>query len=151
MLLAKNKKATHNYEIVKKFVAGIKLRGYEVKSVRNGNVNFEGAYVTVEDSVPKLLNLHIGRYAKQSQSTELANPKRPRDLLLNKPEIAKIASELSQKGHTAVPLALVLTNNMVKLELAIVKGTKKYEKKAKEKEKQQQRDLEKELKTHFRG
>src|SRR3990167_1061727 len=145
MLLAKNKKALYEFEIIDKYTAGVVLDGYEVNAVREGKVNFDGAFVQINKHIPVVLNLHIGRYTYQGQGEEGANTRRTRMLLLNKKEIQKIERELSHKSYTAVPLALVLSKNMVKLELAVVRGRKMYEKRDLEKRKQQSKDLEKSM------
>lgn len=142
MLIAKNRKALWNYEPIEKYLAGIKLKGYEAKAIREKNVSFEGSYVKLVDNKPYVINLHIGRYSKQSQDIEKQNPKRDRELLLNKNEILKITNYLNEKGKTVVPLALLLKNNLIKLEIAVVKGRKEFEKKTVAKEKQMKRDLE---------
>ncbi|KKU31182.1 MAG: SsrA-binding protein [candidate division WWE3 bacterium GW2011_GWA1_46_21] len=141
MLLAKNRKAFFNHEIVEKLIAGIVLHGYEVKALKEGKVNFEGAYIKVDAGSAYVINLHIGRYSKQSQKPDDGEAIRQRLLLLNKNEIASLASHIHQKGKTAIPLALLLAHGLVKLELAIVKGRKKYENKHVEKEKQMKKDL----------
>ncbi len=144
MLLIKNKKALFNNELVEKFLAGIVLKGYEVKAIREKNVSFEGAYIKFDEQDNLVITgMHIGAYSKQSQDQDKINTKTDRKLLLNKHEITKISNELKQKGKTAVPLALLLRNNMIKLELAIVKGKRNYEKKAVAKAKQEEKDLEK--------
>jgi len=151
MLLSKNRKALFNYQIVEKYTAGIVLHGYEVKAMREGNINFEGSYIKVENSEAFLINLYIGRYSKQSKNKVETDPKRPRKLILNKKEIVEIEKEVSQKGKTAVPLALILKNNMVKLEMAVVKGKKEFEKKQTVKERQIKKDLDVEAKTYRRS
>lgn len=143
MLLAKNRKGLRNYDILEKFVAGVALKGHEVKAIREGNVSFEGAYVKIVEDVPMLISTHIGKYSKQSQDIDMLDPKRDRILLLNKKEIEKIARELNQKGKSAVPIAFILRNNLVKLELAVVKGRKAFKVKQVEKDKQVKKDLEK--------
>lgn len=145
MLLAKNRKALYNNVLVEKFVAGIVLRGYEVKAIREGKVNFEGAYIAIKGGKVFVVNMHIGRYSKQSQDISDDETQRQRQLLLSKDEIDKLTKELRQKGKTAVPLALILQNNLIKLELATVKGRKDYEKKHLEKERQIQKDLKKDI------
>jgi SsrA-binding protein len=143
MLLAKNRKAFHNYEILEKYLAGIELRGYEVKAVREGKATFESSYIKFINNRPYVVGMHIGKYSKQSQDPEGLDTRRSRALLLNARELDKLRSAMDQKGKTAIPLALVLRNNMIKLELATVKGRKKYEKKVVAKEKQVRKDLEK--------
>ena len=142
MLLAKNRKALHNYEVLEKIVAGIKLKGYEVKALKEGNASFEGSYIEIGDSGVVVKNLFVGRYSKQSQNPTENEERRDRILLLNKNEMDMLRKEIAQKGKTAVPLALILENNLVKLELAIVRGRKEYEKKQVAKDRQIKRDLE---------
>jgi len=143
MLLAKNRKALFNYEIIEKYLAGVVLKGYEVKAIREGKVNFEGSYIATKDGEVFVLGMKIARYSKQSQKTSSEDADRPRKLLLNKNDIEKISKHLNQKGKTAVPLALLLKNNIIKLELAVVKGRSKYGKKHLEKERQIEKDLRK--------
>ena len=147
MLLAKNRKALRDYEVVEKFIAGIKLKGYEVKALREGKANFENSYITVRDGRAYVENLHIGRYSNQSQKVDVLEQRRERELLLSKREIEKLDKEVREKAKTAVPLTLLLEHNLIKLELATVKGRKEYEKKHLEKERQIQRDLEGETKA----
>lgn len=141
MLLAKNKKATFEYEVLDKYTAGLVLYGHEVKSVREGNVNFEGSLVTVLHGEAYVVNLHIGRYSHQSQKYNEKEAKRTRKLLLNKKEVLKLAQAISLKGRFAVPLALILQHNLVKLELGVVRSKKQYEKKQVLIERQIERDL----------
>lgn len=147
-LLQKNRKALHNFQLVEKYIAGIVLKGHEVKALREGKVSFEGSYIEIQDGIPVILNLYIGKYSKQSSDFSEYNSKRKRHLLLNKKEIDEIDRQISQKGKTAVPLALVLEHGFVKLELAVVKGKKEFEKKATAKDRQIQKDLDKEAKEH---
>lgn len=142
MLLTKNRKGLYDYEILDKFTAGIALRGYEVKAAKEGKVNFEGSYVQIVGGIPVVVNMHIGHYSKQSQEYKEQEARRTRNLLLNKNEVEKITRMLQEKGKTAVPLALILSHNMIKLEFGIAKGRKKAEKKSLVKERQLQRDLE---------
>lgn len=141
LLLAKNRKALFDHIVLETFSAGIKLKGYEVKAVREGSVSFEGSYVIRSGDHLEVLNLFIGRYSKQSKDFNETDAKRSRVLLLNKQEIEKVSAEIAEKGRTAVPLALVLKNNIIKLEFAVVKGKKDYEKKVVAKERQIARDL----------
>ncbi|MBU0649794.1 SsrA-binding protein SmpB [Patescibacteria group bacterium] len=141
MVLAKNKKAIFDYEVLDKYVAGIALFGHEVKSVKEGNVNFEGSLVTVMNGEAYVVNLHIGRYSHQSQKYQEKEARRTRKLLLTKKEAAKLAQAISLKGRFAVPLALILQRNLVKLELAVVRSKKQFEKKQLLMERQLARDL----------
>ncbi len=139
MLLVKYRKALYNHEILEKFVAGIVLKGYEAKAVREKKAAFEGAYIKIDKGKAFVVGLHIGPYSKQHQ--EVTDTRRDRALLLNKKEIQKLERETKQKGKTAIPLALILKNNLIKLELAVVKGRKKHEKKVVAKEKQIKKEL----------
>jgi len=141
MLLVKNKKATFEYEILDKYIAGLMLYGHEVKSVREGNVNFEGSLVAVMQGEAFVVNLHIGRYSHQSQKYNEKEARRTRKLLLNKKEVLKLAQAISLKGRFAVPLSLILQRNLVKLEFGVVRSKKKYEKKRILVERQIERDL----------
>jgi SsrA-binding protein len=153
MLLVKNRKALYDHKLIDKYVAGIVLQGFEVKAIREHNVNFEGAYVQMIQGEPYVVNMHIGNYSKQSQKpSDLPGAsKKSRKLLLNKKEIEDIARELKTKGHTAVPLALVLQNNLIKLEFAVVKGKKEFERKETVKERQIERDLQTNWKDFHRA
>ena len=151
MLLAKNRKAFFEHEILERYTAGISLRGYEVKAIREGKANFSDSYVQILSEVPVILNMYIGAYSKQSQRFNEADSRRSRKILLKKGEIEKIQRELMEKGRTAIPLALILEHNMVKLEFGIAKGRKKEEKKHVEKERQIKIDLERTVKESFRS
>jgi len=146
MLLAKNRKALFDYSLVEKYMAGILLAGSEVKAVREGKANFEGSFVRVLDGEVYVVNLYIGPYSKQGRGFDELSAKRNRKLLLKEREIQDIAKEIAQKGKSAVPLALVLENNLVKLEFAVVKGRKEFEKKQVVKDRQIEADLQKETK-----
>lgn len=148
MLLAKNKKALHNYEIIEKYVAGVVLHGHEVKAIREKKVSFEGSYIQIENGIPFVKNLQIGAYSKQPEK-EISgyDSKRPRQLLLNGQEIQQILRETAEKGKTAIPLAIVVQHNLIKLELATVKGRKEFEKKQVAKTRQIEHDLQVEAKS----
>ena len=141
-LLAKNRKALFNHSVISRYTAGIVLNGYEVKAIKEGKVDFESSYIKVVEGEVYVLNLKIGKYSKQSRDISLQDEKRDRKLLLKKNEIADINRQLSEKGRTAVPLALILSNNRIKLEFAVVKGRKEFEKKQVAKERQIRKDME---------
>lgn len=151
MLLARNRQALYNYEVVEKITAGLVLRGYEVKAIKESNVNLTGSYVILEEGEAFVTNMLVGRYSKLSQQISEFDLTRPRKLLLNKKELYKLQKHLAEKGKTAVPLALLLQHNLVKLEFALVKGKKEFEKKIVEKERQIKKDLETAIKTNKRS
>lgn len=140
-LLAKNRRAAFNHTIVDKYDAGIVLKGHEVKAIREGKTDFEGSYIKIINNEVYVVNLKIGRYSKQSKESGAIDEARSRKLLLNKKEILDLKRELAEKGKTAVPLALVLSNNIIKLEFAVVKGKKEFEKKHTAKERQIRKDM----------
>lgn len=149
-LLAKNRKAMFNHTLLEKYTAGIVLKGYEVKAIREGKVDFEGSYIKVINNEVVVINLNIGRYSKQSKDVDEFDSKRSRKLLLNKKEILDLSKKIMEKGKTAVPLALMIVNNNVKLEFAVVKGKKEFEKKQSAKEKQIRKDMSVEYKEFRR-
>ncbi len=123
--IVRNRKARHDYEIKDTYEAGISLKGSEVKSLREGKINISDAYALVENGEVILRNLHISPY-KMAQDT--LDPIRPRRLLLNKREIRKIKNLTEQKGLTLIPLSLYFSRNLVKIELGVAIGRKKYDK-----------------------
>jgi len=147
MIILSNKKAFYDYQILETYKAGIKLFGYEAKSLREGRGRLEGSFVVKLKNGLYLTNFQIQRYSKISQKIEDSEITRSRQLLLTKREISKIVSEISQKGKSCVPLHLHLDHGLFKVEIAIVKGKKEYERKQTAKEKQEKRDLEKAKKS----
>ncbi len=125
-ILAKNKKAFHDYEVLEKFEAGIVLHGYEAKSLRSGQCNLKGSYVSIQKGEVWTKNVHISLY-KHSSITDY-DPTRPRKLLLTKKEISKLASQESQKGVTIIPLDIHLKNNFAKMTIGICRGKKLHDK-----------------------
>lgn len=148
--LAKNRKALFNHTLLEKYTAGIVLKGYEVKAIREGKVDFEGSYIKVVNNEVVILNLNIGKYSKQSKEIGDIDSRKARKLLLNKKEILELSRDMSEKGKTAVPLALIIVNNNIKLEFAVVKGKKEFEKKQAAKDKQVQKDMDVESKEFRR-
>jgi SsrA-binding protein len=146
MLISKNRKALFDHELLEKFSAGIILKGYEVKAIKENKANLEGSYVQLIEGEPFVVNMYIGKYSKQSRDFNELEARRNRKILINKNEIDKLAREISQKGKTAIPLALVLDRGNIKLEFAIVKGKKEFERKQAAKDRQVQKDLAKEAK-----
>ncbi len=127
MSLAKNSKAFHDYEILEKFEAGLVLSGAETKAAKAGSVNLKGAFVTVHGDQAFVTNMHIGTYAKANTGKPV-DPTRPRKLLLHKRQIDYLRAKREADRLTVVPLALYLSHNLVKLEIALARGKRKYEK-----------------------
>lgn len=125
-IIAQNKKARHDYFIEETYEAGIVLAGTEVKSVRQGNVNIRDSYAVIKDGEVFLYNMHISPYEKGNIFNR--DPLRTRKLLLNRREINKLTGYVQQKGYTLVPLKVYLKRGWVKIELAVAKGKKSYDK-----------------------
>lgn len=147
MIILTNKKAYHDYEILDKYTAGIKLLGYEAKSLREKGGRLEGSYVKDISGKLKLVNFYIKRYSKVSQKIEDTDLSRTRDLLLNKREILKIRAEISQKGKSCVPLNLRIDHGLFKIEIGVVRGRREYEKKVVAQRKEEKRDMERNRKV----
>lgn len=139
-VIARNKKAKFNYNILETYEAGIVLKGSEVKSIRVGKVSLSDAFAQVVNGEVFLFNMHISPYEKASEELEA---KRERKLLLNKSEIRKIEGKLKSRGLTLVPLEVFIKKSFVKITLALAKGKKEYEKKRKIIEKEQRREMKK--------
>ena len=136
----KNKKAYFDYEILDKYVAGIKLLGTEIKSVRESKASIKEAYCFVNNGEVFIKNMHIAEYSNGGFTNH--EPYRERKLLLNKREIAKIEKKLKDAGVTLVPLFLFLSDNgFAKLEIGVAKGKKLYDKRESLKQKDVKRDL----------
>ena len=121
-----NRKAYHNYHVQGNVEAGIVLTGTEIKSIRAGKVNLSDAYVRPERGELWLLSAHIARYEASSYLNH--EPMRPRKLLLHRKEIEALTSRLSERGLTLVPLKLYIKGSTAKVELALGKGKKLYDK-----------------------
>lgn len=124
--IATNRKAFHNYHILETMEAGIGLTGTEIKSIRSGHVSLSDAYVRPDKGELWLLNAHIARYEAGSYMSH--EPTRPRKLLVHKREIAGLASQSAEKGLTLVPLRVYLKDSLAKVEIALAKGKKLYDK-----------------------
>ena len=145
-ILIKNRKAHHDFEVLDKFEAGIVLKGHEAKSLKNGGGNFTGSFVGFEDGELYLKSFNINLY--EISTFEAYEPTRPRKLLLRKAEILKIAGELSTKGVTLIPLTCGLEKGRVKIEIALVRGKKKHDKRNDMKKRDQERRINAAISEH---
>ena len=125
-ILAINKRVRHDYEILEKYEAGIKLTGAEVKSAKLKQISLKGSYVTIKEGEAWLINCHISPYKKARQ--ENYDPTRTRKLLLHKKEINSLIGKLKQKGLTLIPLRVYTKRSLVKIEFGLCRGKRKYEK-----------------------
>ena len=126
--IATNRKAYHNYHIEDSLEAGIALTGTEIKSIRAGRVSLGDAYVKPEDGELWLLNAHIARYDAGSYQSH--TPTRPRKLLLHRKQIDSLSSKVLERGFTLLPLRLYIKGNIAKVEIALARGKKLYDKRA---------------------
>jgi SsrA-binding protein len=124
--IATNRKAYRNYNMQESMEAGIVLTGTEIKSIRAGKANLADAYVRPEKGELWLLNAHIARYDASSYMSH--EPTRPRKLLLHKKEIASLASKVAERGLTLIPLRVYIKDSRAKVEVALAKGKKLYDK-----------------------
>jgi SsrA-binding protein len=143
MPLIQSKKAHFNYEILEKIEAGIELLGFEVKSLKNGQGSLEGAHVTVRGNEAFILNMQIPPYQPSNTPKEY-DPLRTRRLLLTKKEIEHLSKEEAQKGLTIVPISVYNKGRKLKLEIAIVRGKKKFDKRETIKKRDTEREMRRE-------
>jgi SsrA-binding protein len=143
-VLARNKKARHDYHILETYEAGMALTGPEVKSVRDGKIQLKESYVEVRDGQAWLVGAHISPYSHGNRANP--DPERPRKLLLHRREIDKLMGRSIIKGQTIVPLAVFLKGSWIKIEIALAQGKKLYDKRRAEKEKVVRRETEEALK-----
>jgi SsrA-binding protein len=143
-----NKKARHDYEILRSFEAGIQLAGFEVKAIKEGNVHLKGAYVSLRNGELWLVNAYVGKYSKAGNLSDY-DPERPRKLLVRKREIRFLADKLAQKGLTLVPISVYNKGNRIKVEFSLVRGKKKHDKRAAQKERDVNRKIQRTLKNQY--
>ena len=145
MSLVQNKKAYFNYEILEKYEAGIELFGFEVKSLKNSQASLEGAHVAIRGNEAYVTGMHISPYQPKNMPNDY-DPIRNRRLLLTKKEIDKLAGAEGQKGLTIVPLSVYNKGRKLKIEIAIVRGKKKYDKREVIKKRDTEREVRREIK-----
>lgn len=125
----------YHYKILEKFEAGIELKGFEVKSLREGKGSLKGSYISIKDNEVYLINSNIPPYQPKNTPKDY-NENRPRKLLLKKKEISYLIGKCKEKGITIVPTKIYSKGNLIKVEVALAKGLKKYEKREKIREKE---------------
>ncbi|MCC7359034.1 MAG: SsrA-binding protein SmpB [Anaerolineales bacterium] len=148
-VVATNRSAGHSYFLEDRFEAGLALVGSEIKSVRAGQVQLKEAYVQSEGGEMYLLNAHISPYDPASRDNH--DPLRPRKLLLHKKEIGKLAAQAKLKGYAIVPLRMYLVKGRAKLEIALGRGKKNFDKRQAIAERDSQRDIQRALSLRGRG
>ena len=141
----KNRKATFEFELVERFTAGMKLVGTEIKSIRNGKVNLTDAYCQFFGNELFVKNLHIAEYEMGNINNHIA--KRDRKLLLNRKELQKLEKKVKESGLTIIPVKLFLNDRgLAKLEIALARGKKTYDKRESLKTKDAKRDIDRMMK-----
>ncbi|MCF7926302.1 MAG: SsrA-binding protein SmpB [Candidatus Izimaplasma sp.] len=146
-IIARNKKARHDYFLETTYEAGIALKGTEIKSIRARKANIKEAYCMIKHNELYISNMHISKYKQGNQFNHAET--RDRKLLLHRHEINKIAKEINEKGKTVVPTALYIEKGLAKLEIAIAKGKKKYDKRESLKKKQMNREIQRNLNQRY--
>lgn len=145
-ILATNKKAFNEYEIIETYEAGIALQGSEVKSIRNGRISLKDSYAKIKDNEIYLINCNISLYSSSSYFNH--DPLRPRKLLMHKKEIIRLQSKVQQKGFTIIPIKVYLKKGIIKIEIALAKGKKLYDKREEAKRKAIEMEIKKALKGY---
>jgi len=148
-VVATNRKASHDYHLEDRYEAGLVLKGSEIKSIRAGRVNLGDGYVQPQDGELWLLNVHIAPY-DPSGGRYGHEPLRPRKLLLHRREIDRLTSRVRERGYTIVPLRLYLTGGLAKVEIALARGKRKYDKREAIAKRDAQRAIERALKDRYR-
>jgi SsrA-binding protein len=141
-LIAENRRARHEYQLLERFEAGIVLQGSEVKSLRNGSVQLKDAYAEVRDGELWLRNMHIAPYAPARDNHD---PERPRKLLLHRREIERLIGKTAERGLTIVPTRVYFSGPRAKVELALAKGKDVHDKRRSIKDREQKREMERAL------
>ncbi|PCI28048.1 SsrA-binding protein [Candidatus Wolfebacteria bacterium] len=146
MTLLQNKKLRLNYEVLDTFHAGIELFGYEVKSLRNKHGSLDGSHITVRGGEAYIIGMHIPAY-QVANTPKGYDDRRNRRLLLNRKELDKLSQSESKKGLTIAPISVYNNNRLIKLDIAIVRGKKKHDKRQDLKQRDDEREMRRTLKS----
>jgi len=142
-IIARNKTASFNYFLEEKYEAGIKLVGSEIKSIREGKVSINEAYVVIRNNEAFILNMHIAQFAKANRFNH--DETRTRKLLLHKRQIVNLAVKGRETGYSIIPVKLYLKDGLAKLEIALARGKKNYDKR----EDLKQKDIERRVRKNI--
>ena len=148
-LIANNKKVFHDYFLEETYEAGICLAGTEVKSIRMGKCSIKESFIHIEDGEMIIYGMHISPYEKGNIFNK--DPLRPKRLLMHKKEIMRLLGKIKEKGYTIVPVEVYLKNGLVKVEIALAKGKKLYDKRDDIAKKDMKREAEREFKVRNLG
>jgi SsrA-binding protein len=147
-VVAKNRKAHHDYFILQRYEAGLSLVGTEVKSARAGQVGLRDSYAAFDKGQLFLYNVTIGKYRDRGYAEH--QERRPRKLLLHRDELRKLARQVEEKGNTLIPLCLYFKGPYLKAEIAVAKGKRQYDKRQQKEEARMARELDRELKQRWK-
>jgi SsrA-binding protein len=148
-LIASNRKAHHDYEILETYEAGLVLRGTEVKSLRDGRADLKDSYARIEREEAWLLGCHISPYSQGNRANH--DPERPRKLLLHRAELDRLLGRIMEKGLTLVPLRLYFRSGRVKVELGLARGRKLLDKRHVIREREARREMDRAVRERARG
>ena len=148
-LIANNKKVYHDYFLDEKYETGVALAGTEVKSLRMGKCSIKEAFVRIENEEVWIYGMHISPYEKGNIFNK--DPLRPKKLLMHKAEIRKLVGKIKEKGYTLVPVEVYFSGSLVKVERALARGKKLYDKRADIAKKDQKREAARDLKVSLRA
>ena len=144
-LIANNKKARHDYFLEETYEAGIALHGTEVKSVRMGKCSIKESFIRIENGEMMIYGMHVSPYKKGNIFNK--DPMRPKKLLMHRAEIRKLQGKLAEQGYTLVPVQIYFKGGLVKVQVALAKGKKLYDKRQDIAKKDQRREAEREFKV----
>jgi len=142
-IVARNRKAERDFMLEERFEAGISLLGSEIKAVRAGQVSLSEAHVRIESGEAWLFNAHIAAYEPASQRNH--ELRRPRKLLLHRRELDQIGVKVKQRGYTLIPVQMYLTHGLAKIEIALAKGKRQYDKRRQIAEREAKREMQRAL------
>ena len=148
-VIATNRKAFHRFSVLETYEAGLALRGTEVKSLREGQINFKDCYAAIDQGEAWLIGCHIAPYHHGSDANH--DPERKRKLLLHRREIERLLGKVAERGLTLVPLRLYFKDGRVKVELGLARGKKLHDKRAAIRERDERREMAKEARARQRA
>ena len=148
-VIARNRRASHDYHLEKTYEAGLVLRGSEIKSIRANRISLQEGFVQEREGELWLMNVHISPY-EQAGVYGYVDPMRPRKLLLHKKEIAQIMGKMRERGYTVVPTRVFLQRGRAKIEIALAKGKRQYDKRADLAKRDSERQMRQALKERSR-
>lgn len=148
-LIANNKKARHDYFLEETFEAGVELHGTEVKSLRQGHCSIKEAFIHIENGEVIIYGMHISPYEKGNIFNK--DPLRPKKLLMHKKEIMRLLGKIKEKGYTIVPVQVYFKGSLVKVEIALARGKKLYDKRQDIARKDARREAERDFKVRNLG